>query len=110
MVFQFGENITEEKIGIERLIKYLTNDWYMIVTVAAVMITTTVKIIIRINILGSMSDMLEVLMQSGDIRKCHWFGNLIILVSLREISLINNWMGAKRIKNRASEGGSNGWD
>ena len=62
----------------------------MIVTMAAVMITTIVKIIIRINILGSMSDMLEVLMQSGDIRKCNWFGNLIILVSLREILYVKS--------------------
>ena len=49
----------------------------MIVTMAAVMTMTTVKMIIRINILGSLSDMLAVPIQSGDIR--------IVTVSLQEI-------------------------
>ena len=33
----------------------------------------------------------------------------LLLVAL-VLSLIDNWMGGKRIKNRASEGGSKGWD
>ena len=51
------KNHKREKIKIEKE-HTLTNNWTMIVTMAAVMTTTMAKMIIRINILGSLSDML----------------------------------------------------
>ena len=60
----------------KRNITYLTNNWNMIVTMAAVMTTTTAKMIIRINILGSLSDMLAVSTQSGGIRKRNWLNKI----------------------------------